>query len=353
MVVMMMMMMMMMEKDCNLLSKEQQEYSEEASTTYESRDMNWLNMGKLRDHMDKSYTAFESDMQLMQFKISVLKRMERFMTTKNRFRPDEGRERRREIRSQISITEKDSMNLASILDRVRKGLGQKDMLLIIRIFNELQEENYMLFKNISETRGAAHAMTMEIDKVKTKIALIRKAKQQNEQEAFTHKGILAILNKLGYSEEHIKQIAGVFENVEERNVLDFTAEIEHYINKIYDLRTLTDFLVYDNARKSPHMPLPPEPLPPRLAFVQRVVVVPPHHEEADDVDDAALPTEAAFRPLERPEISHHVDDDLEIRGRREELGAPVPSPTMTDATSEAIGDLPESPLKYKKSVDIF
>ena len=59
-------------------------YLEEAKTTYDQRDMNKRNMAKLREHLEKSKASYVSDMQLLQFKIDVLKRMERFMTTKNK-----------------------------------------------------------------------------------------------------------------------------------------------------------------------------------------------------------------------------------------------------------------------------
>ncbi|XP_076435737.1 uncharacterized protein LOC143275474 [Babylonia areolata] len=101
------------------------------------------------------------------------------------------------------------------------------------------------------------------------------------------------------------------------------------------------------------MPPPPEPMPPRQAVVQRVVVMPPQFEEEEDADESGLPTEAAFRPLTLSEISRHVEENLEERERREEMGTHIPSPTMTDATSTAIGDMPLSPVVPHTSVENY
>jgi hypothetical protein len=58
--------------------------TEEANSLYEQRDANKRNMVRLQDHLEKSTQSFQGDMQLLQFKIDVLRRMERFMTTKNK-----------------------------------------------------------------------------------------------------------------------------------------------------------------------------------------------------------------------------------------------------------------------------
>ena len=83
----------------------------------------------------------------------------------------------------------------------------------------------------------------------------------------------------------------------------FLAEIERYVNQLYDVKTTSEFLVWEKSRKMSMTNPPVESLPPRLTLVQRVVVVPPQHEEGDDIDDPALPAEAAFRPLSFAEVS--------------------------------------------------
>ena len=83
----------------------------------------------------------------------------------------------------------------------------------------------------------------------------------------------------------------------------FLAEIERYVNQLYEVKTTADYLEWEQRRKLSMTQPQPEPLPPRFNFVQRVVVVPPQHEEGDDIDDPSLPTDAAFRPLSCAEVS--------------------------------------------------
>ena len=47
---------------------------------------------------------------------------------------------------------------AGLMAQIRTDLQEDDLHVIIKTFIELEEENYMLFKNISETRDACHTM---------------------------------------------------------------------------------------------------------------------------------------------------------------------------------------------------
>jgi hypothetical protein len=82
----------------------------------------------------------------------------------------------------------------------------------------------------------------------------------------------------------------------------FLAVIEAYVNKLYTLKTAADYLAWDQARRMQMGQPVVEPLPPRLAIIQRVVVVPPQHEEGDEVEDPDLPSDAALRPLSCAEV---------------------------------------------------
>ena len=53
---------------------------------------------------------------------------------------------------------------SSLMSRIRSDLQEEDLHAIIKTFIELEEENYMLFKNISETRDSCH--TMQVDSCK-------------------------------------------------------------------------------------------------------------------------------------------------------------------------------------------
>ena len=46
--------------------------------------MNRRNIAKLKEHLARSTLSYNADMQLLQFKIDVLKHMEHFMLTKNK-----------------------------------------------------------------------------------------------------------------------------------------------------------------------------------------------------------------------------------------------------------------------------
>ena len=86
----------------------------------------------------------------------------------------------------------------------------------------------------------------------------------------------------------------------------FLAEIEAYVNKLDSLKAVQDFIAWDtNRRLTVGASSVPDPLPPRLPIVQRVVVVPPVYEDGSDVeDDHTLPHEATFRPLSCDEVTH-------------------------------------------------
>lgn len=61
-------------------------------------------------------------------------------------------------KGQATAAEKENIFYETALAKIRSKLGEENMEIIIRTFVELAEENYMLFKNISETREAAQAI---------------------------------------------------------------------------------------------------------------------------------------------------------------------------------------------------
>ena len=86
-----------------------------------------------------------------------------------------------------------------------------------------------------------------------------------------------------------------------RQVRQFLAELERFVNLLDTLKMTADYMEFDRIRKLENLNQPPEPLPPRLALVHRVMVVPPVHDE-DEQDDHPLSGDAAFRPLDREEV---------------------------------------------------
>ena len=58
----------------------------------------------------------------------------------------------------MSTSEKDANLFSSLMEKIKADLKENNLKVIVKTFLELEEENYMLFKNISETRDQAQHM---------------------------------------------------------------------------------------------------------------------------------------------------------------------------------------------------
>ena len=72
------------------------------------------------------------------------------------FRPDDGKERRHAKANQLSARQEDTILYSEAMDNIRSQLSEDDIYVVIKTFVEMEQENYMLFKNNSETRDTCH-----------------------------------------------------------------------------------------------------------------------------------------------------------------------------------------------------
>ena len=352
-----------LEKDIADISKHLTRSIDLTQSTYERRDIDRHKIEKMHEHMDKMGASFSSEMHSLQFKIDVLRRMDAFMCLKNKTLHDEGRDRRARQSLALSAVEKQIIRFADMKDDICGDLQEKEFHAIIRTFMELEEENYALFQNISETRNQCNAMQNEIrecriligqlkanhdkremENLEKRCELMEKVdhikREADRRERYIHKanhiiktyikGTLTILGKLNYTDKDIERVAGVYKVVEERNVLNFLQEIERFVNRVHEVKTASEFVDYWALKRAGHV-RQPEPLPPRLTLVSRAQVAPPSQDDDPDVEDPVLPPEAFIRPLTAEELSHHINADLE---RQQQLASlAVPEPAMNDEAS--------------------
>ncbi|KAK7497444.1 hypothetical protein BaRGS_00011286, partial [Batillaria attramentaria] len=121
-------------------------------------------------------------------------------------------------------------------------------------------------------------------------------------------GVLRVLDNLGYTQEEILKMAGVYGKVEERNVLRFLAEIEEYINKLWMLQNYDAYQIDQEKRKTSMLGAAriTTPLPNRIEVEFRAVVLPPAHtHEMDDFMDDRQGT--SVRPITLREVGVATD----------------------------------------------
>lgn len=77
-------------------------------------------------------------------------------------RPNEYEEAKRKRKPVPSVNERDSKMYQKALAKIRKDLGEDNLQAIVHTFLELVEENYMLFRNISETHEMIRTLQVRI-----------------------------------------------------------------------------------------------------------------------------------------------------------------------------------------------
>ncbi|KAK7469822.1 hypothetical protein BaRGS_00036151 [Batillaria attramentaria] len=257
-------------------------------------------MCKLQEHFEKSAEQFEGQMNNYNSGIDALKRIE------NIARMPMAGERRRQLRDQLTATEKENLMYQSVVQQIRTVLGDEELNEIIDTFIELVEENYMLFKNVAEYRGRVRdAKLLRAEDIERKI----EHADSIIQSYIT--GVLIILYNLDYTESEIKELAGVLGKVEERNVLQFLGEIERNINKLVGIQDYVEFTEYFRRKaRSPingsYLPRHSRQRPGRVqpSWCQRCMM-----ETRDD----HLPADADRRPFNREEILDYVLTDVETQ----------------------------------------
>ncbi|PVD19151.1 hypothetical protein C0Q70_21715 [Pomacea canaliculata] len=135
------------------------EYINVATETYNKKDASKRAIVKLTEMIDRTQTAFDTEVEGIDINIDFLKRLENFMVAKNKPRENEWLEMKKKQKGQATAAEKENIFYETALAKIRSKLGEENMEIIIRTFVELAEENYMLFKNISETREARASNT--------------------------------------------------------------------------------------------------------------------------------------------------------------------------------------------------
>ncbi|KAK7469828.1 hypothetical protein BaRGS_00036157, partial [Batillaria attramentaria] len=250
-----------------------------ASEMYNQQDSAKRAMVKLHEHYEKSAATFEGQMNNFECGIDAFKRIEKFMTQKNKHRPDDGRERRRQLRDQLTATEKENLMYQSVVQQIRTVLGDEELNEIVDTFIELVEENYMLFINVAE----AEDIEKKIEHADSII-----------QSYIT--GVLIILYNLDYTDSEIKELAGVLGKVEERNVLRFLGEIEEYANKLWGIQNYVEYTAYHKRKADSPIAEAILPNQPRVRLVPREAVVAPAAYDEDDEDH--LPLEGRPSPVQ-------------------------------------------------------
>nr|KAG5707019.1 hypothetical protein BaRGS_019624 [Batillaria attramentaria] len=159
-------------------------------------------------------------------------------------------------------------------------------------------------------------------------------------------GVLRVLDNLGYTQEEILKMAGVYGKVEERNVLRFLAEIEEYINKLWMLQNYDAYQIDQEKRKTSMLGAAriTTPLPNRIEVEFRAVVLPPAHtHEMDDFMDDRQGT--SVRPITLREVGVATDMVLkeakqivknELELRSDSATMVLDRPTMSDAATESM-----------------
>ncbi|XP_025078645.1 uncharacterized protein LOC112554808 isoform X2 [Pomacea canaliculata] len=148
-----------LEKELQKLSADLAEYINVATETYNKKDASKRAIVKLTEMIDRTQTAFDTEVEGIDINIDFLKRLENFMVAKNKPRENEWLEMKKKQKGQATAAEKENIFYETALAKIRSKLGEENMEIIIRTFVELAEENYMLFKNISETREARASNT--------------------------------------------------------------------------------------------------------------------------------------------------------------------------------------------------
>lgn len=91
-------------------------------------------------------------------------------------------------------------------------------------------------------------------------------------------------------------------------VLRYFAEIEQYVNKLWECQNFVEFKAFEDRRKeSVVAPPPAKKRPPRLRLMSRVVVVPPDFvEKEEELTESAVDLHSKAIPREQVSCFSHI-----------------------------------------------
>lgn len=357
-----------------------------ARNTYDQVDSSKRRMASVALLFDGKKATYQLDMKNLNFKIGVLKRTERFMVGKNKQRKDDFSEQRLALRLRPSPLKCDNDNYRKVMQDIEKAFENGNIDTVVNAFLELVAENFMLFRNVSERRERTQELLRELAEVKHQTAqrgaqmgLEARETTAREKELWEKKSfceslacrqeqqlemcdvvirtyidsLLQILRHLGYSEDEILRLAGVYGSVEERNAPVFFAEVEQYVNKLFEVQNFVEFLTFQEKRRQTVLGSGGvRERPPRLHLVSTVTVLPPAH--ADEPSDALLRTTSADTlcwPHERKRVERHVTEELEARAACQEADV-MPCPVMSDVTQDMIEDCRQVAPRTADTTDV-
>lgn len=317
-----------------------------AKETYDKQGTANRKLTRLDEHFHRSSDAFTKDMGDYTLKIDELKKLERFSLRKSQMCEDELHEWREWMAQQPSLIERGVQEYHEVTKKVFDVLGEDNLLDVIDTFIGVKEENFLLFRNVSEAKELVQEEIAETERTKEAIDLIcsemsTKRKEQkmyqeelkekrdtckqiaDEKEAEMAKAdekidlyiqcVLDILRKLDYTQDEFTKLAGAYGKAEQRNVLRFFSEVEHCVDKLWAIRVFLEFKAHDSHNKSKMIPAAVTPLPRRVKLSEAVSVILP----ADD-DDApeCLPSDSDIRPYSALELQPYVTEELSRRSVR-------------------------------------
>ncbi|KAK7497435.1 hypothetical protein BaRGS_00011277 [Batillaria attramentaria] len=277
-------------------------------------------MVKLKEHFEKQSVLFNNEMITLEINIDRLKQTERFVVGKNKHRPDEYEVKRRYLQSLPTPNAK-ALKVLKDVESLMMGKYETTVDDIVTTFLQLVDENYMLFRNVA---GEQEKRIERADKVIDSYI----------------EGVLRNLDNLGYTQQEIDKLAGVYGKIEERNVSRFLGEIEKYVNKLWEIQTFSAFEENEEKRKTSMVGTkrPVSPLPNRLEVSTRAYINPPCQDPYDIDEDRCVP--ANIKPITLEEATQCVIDELE---RDISATNVLDSPNMVDPATEPVMDSPGPP----------
>ncbi|KAK7478258.1 hypothetical protein BaRGS_00030516 [Batillaria attramentaria] len=291
-----------------------------ASNCYDQRETAKRGMVKLKEHFEKQSVLFNNEMITLEINIDRLKQTERFVVGKNKHRPDEYEVKRRYLQSLPTPNAK-ALKVLKDVESLMMGKYETTVDDIVTTFLQLVDENYMLFRNVA---GEQEKRIERADKVIDSYI----------------EGVLRNLDNLGYTQQEIDKLAGVYGKIEERNVSRFLGEIEKYVNKLWEIQTFSAFEENEEKRKTSMVGTkrPVSPLPNRLEVSTRAYINPPCQDPYDIDEDRCVP--ANIKPITLEEATQCVIDELE---RDISATNVLDSPNMVDPATEPVMDSPGPP----------
>lgn len=354
------------ERDILDMSSELTAHVKAAQEKFVELSMSQKTKGQMDEHFNRKRDSWLDDMHTYELKINELKKKASFMLQKGKLKRDFYMEEYERLRLEPSPNEREVSLFHAAQEHVLDKLQKQDLCDVVETFVNLKEENYMLFRNMKETKNQIDAISTAIDRTKAKIKEIhsqdRKSKRDShllmqeisektlfcevradEQEGRLNQAnevietyiqcVLHFLHKLGYTQQEITKLSAVYGKAEERNVLVFMGEIENYVDKLWQIQEYEAFRIHERRQREVVLPIPVTPLLPRFHQQPTLTLTPP----SEDEDEADHPSrDSDVHPQDLHEIVCKVQQEP-VRGMSESI-APQLDGSLTDTSRQAVGD---------------